>query len=110
VNLIIIRGLCEILEINTPILSSRDFELVDGQTSNLINICNHLGATNYLTGPSASNYLDEGAFHESGIQVEWMDYSSYCDYEQLHPPFDQQVSILDLLFNAGKSYFLAHSD
>lgn len=30
-----------------------------------------------------------------------MDYSGYAEYEQLHPPFEHGVSILDLIFNEG---------
>ena len=37
-----------------------------------------------------------------------MDYSGYTEYQQLHPPFEHGVSILDLIFNEGnnaKNYF-----
>jgi len=30
-----------------------------------------------------------------------MDYSGYPEHPQLHPPFVHQVSIVDLLLNAG---------
>lgn len=36
-----------------------------------------------------------------------MNYSRYREYQQLHPPFEHGVSILDLIFNEGdnaKSY------
>jgi len=38
---------------------------------------------------------------KSGINVKWIDYSSYPVYQQLFPPFEHQVSVLDLLFNEG---------
>jgi hypothetical protein len=30
-----------------------------------------------------------------------MDYTGYPEYAQLYPPFTHQVSVLDLLVNAG---------
>ena len=30
-----------------------------------------------------------------------MDYSGYKEYEQLNPPFEHGVTILDLIFNQG---------
>ena len=32
-----------------------------------------------------------------------MDYSGYKEYEQLNPPFEHGVSILDLIFNEGSN-------
>jgi hypothetical protein len=36
-----------------------------------------------------------------GIDIEWMDYSNYPEYNQLYPPFEHAVSIIDLIFNEG---------
>jgi hypothetical protein len=30
-----------------------------------------------------------------------MDYSGYREYTQLYPPFQPQVSLIDLIFNEG---------
>ena len=30
-----------------------------------------------------------------------MDYSGYPEYQQLYPPFESHVSIIDLIFNEG---------
>ena len=38
---------------------------------------------------------------QENIKVEWMDYSGYKEYEQLNPPFEHGVTILDLIFNEG---------
>jgi len=40
-------------------------------------------------------------FSQEGIKLTYMDYSSYPEYEQLFPPFEHGVSILDLIFNEG---------
>ena len=33
--------------------------------------------------------------------VEYFDYTGYPEYEQLFPPFDHYVSVIDLIFNTG---------
>jgi hypothetical protein len=45
--------------------------------------------------------MEEALFTEAGIQVSYMDYSGYPEYEQFYPPFEHGVSILDLLFHTG---------
>lgn len=90
-----------ILGIQTKIRWSSEFELLDGQTEKLLGICKQAGATNYISGPAAKGYFDEKLAQQEGIQVEWMDYSGYPEYNQLHPPFEHGVSVLDLIFNEG---------
>lgn len=75
---------------------------VDGRkTDRLINILLLLGATHYISGPSARGYLEEDKFKSAGIELEYMDYN-YPEYPQPFPPFDPQISILDLLFATGQ--------
>jgi len=71
------------------------------KSEKLLSICKQCNATTYLSGPAAKNYLDESLFLEEGINVEWMDYSEYPEYNQLYPPFVHEVSIIDLIFNEG---------
>jgi hypothetical protein len=47
------------------------------------------------------DYLDVDIFRNNGVEVQWMEYSSYPEYPQFHPPFDHYVSVLDLIFNVG---------
>jgi hypothetical protein len=60
-----------------------------------------VGGVEYLSGPSAKDYLDESLFYNANMRVVWMDYSGYPEYHQLYPPFDHAVSIIDLIFNEG---------
>jgi hypothetical protein len=66
----------------------------------LIGILRAVGARHYLSGPSARDYIDPAAFASAGIGLEYMAYD-YPPYEQLYPPYDAHVSILDLLFMQG---------
>jgi hypothetical protein len=81
-------------------IRSSDLGCTGAKTERLIEILNSVGATRYISGPSAREYLDETAFARAGIVIEYMTYN-YSAYPQLHPPFDSHVSILDLLFMTG---------
>lgn len=92
-----------ILGIKTKLRYSSEFELIDGQTEKLLNICKECEANSYLSGPAAKDYFDEELAEKENIQVEWMNYSDYQEYNQLFPPFEHGVSILDLIFNEGSN-------
>ena len=72
-----------------------------GKTERLVHICKSLNATEYISGMAAKDYLEVELFEKEGIKVMWADYSGYQPYEQLYPPFEHGVSILDMLFNEG---------
>ncbi|MCP4549406.1 MAG: WbqC family protein [bacterium] len=102
VNEFFLRELCKLLGIGTHISRSTDYEVCGGRVERLVDLCERLGATEYLSGPAAKTYLDESQFHEKGIAVCWMNYSDYPRYQQLfRPPFLSRLSILDLLLNEG---------
>lgn len=101
INCLFMTEINRILGIATKIRWSSEFELGEGKTQRLLNICKQSNADIYLSGPAASDYLDEDVFNREGIDVEWMDYSNYPQYTQLHGAFDHGVTILDLLFNTG---------
>lgn len=103
ININFIKEINKILNIKTQIHQSSNFDLTGDRTDRLVNICQSLGANIYLTGPAAKDYLDESLFDKNGINVEWMDYSAYPEYQQLHTPFEHHVTILDLIFNEGKN-------
>jgi hypothetical protein len=101
VNHRFLTAVCGVLGLRTRIAWSTDYELVEGRTERLVDLCRKAGGTEYLSGPAARAYLDEAQFRAAGIALRWMDYSGYPEYPQLHPPFDHAVSIVDLLLNAG---------
>ena len=101
VNTVFMRAICECLGIRTRFSFSMDYELAEDRTERLVGVCKVLGATEYLSGPSAKAYLDLARFDAAGIDVAWADYSGYEEYPQVHPPFEHAVSVLDLLFHAG---------
>lgn len=85
---------------NTDFVRSSKLNVKGQKTDRLLKILDLLDATHYISGPSAKSYLEEEKFEESGIKLEYMVYS-YPKYEQLYPPYDPHVSVLDLLFMTG---------
>jgi len=87
---------------STRFLRSSELPGINGiKTDRLIQILQQVGAKHYLSGPSARDYIEQEKFAEAGITLEYMEYN-YPEYPQLYPPFDPYVTVLDLLFMAGK--------
>jgi hypothetical protein len=83
---------------STQFMRSSELRDITGQkTERIINILKQVGATQYLSGPSATSYIEPEKFQQAGITLEYIDYK-YPEYPQLYPPFDPYVSIVDLLF------------
>ena len=74
---------------------------IQGERSErLAAICARFGATRYVSGDAAAEYLDVGVFERAGIAVEWQRYE-HPTYPQLHGAFIPYMSALDLLLNCG---------
>jgi hypothetical protein len=82
---------------------SIDYPSTGGRNQRLIDICRQSGATHYVSGPAAKDYLDESAFRRAGLEVEWFQYDGYRPYPQLWGTFEHRVSVIDLLFSCGRS-------
>ena len=103
VNHLFLTFVCEQLQIATKLSWSMDYELVEGKNERLIALCRQAGATHYLSGPAARDYMDVELFARHGIEVAFFDYSGYPEYRQLHGPFEHAVSVIDLLLNEGRN-------
>ena len=101
INYKFIIAICGILSINTKIRCSDEFQLLEGQTEKLLGICKDCNADIYMSGPAAKSYFDNELAKRENIQIKWIDYIGYNEYNQLFPPFEHYVSILDLIFNEG---------
>ncbi len=101
INQRFLTAICGILGIDTKITWSMDYGVTGQKSERLIDLCGGAGATEYLSGPSARAYLDESLFEEAGVDVIWMEYDGYPEYDQLYPPFAHRVTILDLIFHTG---------
>lgn len=102
VNHRFLTAICGHLGIGTKISWSMDYSLPDdGKTARLVSLCKQAGASAYISGPAARDYMEPEQFDQAGIELEYFEYTGYPEYHQLYPPFAHDVTVLDLLFNEG---------
>jgi hypothetical protein len=101
INRRFLSAICEILGIGTKISWSWDYEILPGKTERLVSICRQAKADTYISGPSAATYIDAEQFENAGIELVYFKYDTYPAYQQLFPPFEHSVSVLDLILNEG---------
>lgn len=97
-----IKLICDLLNIKTKITFSNAYDFLESEpTDQLVDLCIKSGATKYISGPAAKDYMEIEKFNQRNISVEFYDYSGYPEYSQLYPPFVHSVSIIDMIFNLG---------
>ena len=97
----LLRAICPLLGIHTPILRSSSLPGIAGQsTERLISICQAVGAEQYLSGSGGKNYQNEAQFAAAGIELQYSQFTS-PRYPQLHGEFVPNLSVLDALFCVG---------
>ena len=109
-NRILIKEICHYLGIRTIISNSWDYKLINGKSERLADLCKQAGGTEYISGPSAKDYVEEGIFTDMNIKLTWFDYAGYPEYPQLWGEFTHGVTVLDMLFNCGQdtAMFMRH--
>jgi hypothetical protein len=95
-----VNWLAERLGISTPLQRTSTLGVEGSKNERLLKLCQHFGATHYLSGSAARDYLDVPMFNLSGVEVVWQDYA-HPVYRQLHGQFVSHLSVLDLLLNEG---------
>ena len=85
---------------HTRFMRSSELNASGEKTDRLIDLLKKVGASHYISGPAARDYIEPEKFEQADISLEYMEYN-YPEYPQLYPPFDSFVSILDLLFMTG---------
>jgi hypothetical protein len=105
-NRLFLEKLCLLLGITTTISTSTDYNYVheNGSIEKIANLVLAAAGKIFINGPTAKAYMNERQFADYGITLQWMNYSGYAKYPQLHPPFMHEVSMLDMLFNCGASW------
>jgi hypothetical protein len=101
INYRFLSALCNLLGIRTKLTWSMQYSGNEGKTERLVSLCRQAGASVYISGPAARDYIRPEAFEREDIQLVYFDYSGYPEYRQLYPPFVHEVTVLDLLLNEG---------
>lgn len=81
-------------------VSSSDLNLHGSGSQRLLDITMHLGASTYITGHGAINYLNHELFEKNKISVQYMNYR-IKRYNQSHGDFTPFVSSLDAIAHIG---------
>jgi hypothetical protein len=99
-NINVNNWIMEKLGIKTQIKKSSEFKAVGSKEERPLKILKEVGATSYLSGPTAKAYTPAEKFKEANINLEYKAYE-YGEYPQLYGKFESYVSVVDLLFNCG---------
>jgi hypothetical protein len=110
-NLALIMWLRGVLGIRSTLLRAsalcaeidlKDFKQTDMRVERLARICEYLGASEYLSPPGATEYVEKGqdAFTRRGIAISYHNYE-HPVYNQSHGAFVPYLSVIDLLFAHG---------
>lgn len=100
-NVTLLKAVCQYLDISTKITSCLEYDIIEGKTERLLGLCQQAGATEYISGPAARDYMDPQLFATANIQLSWFNYQGYEPYPQLWGDFVHGVSVVDTLFNCG---------
>jgi hypothetical protein len=94
-----IERISRLIGIETKFIDSSQLSLEGDRVMRLINILKQVGATVYYSGRAAEGYLTghEHLFSENNIELIYKNYPNYPTYPQLSAPFDQYISIVDLI-------------
>jgi hypothetical protein len=99
-DLAIIEWLALALGISTRCFRASQLGIAGERSDRLLSLCLHFGATRYLSGSAARDYLDVDKFSNAGVDVIWQDYA-HPTYRQQHGTFVTHLSVVDLLLNEG---------
>jgi hypothetical protein len=97
----LIQVISKYIGITTEFKNSAKFELKGDRVDKLIYLIQQLKGTEYVSGPSAKDYLteNEGLFQSNDITLTYKKYGPYLQYDNKKKEFEDYVSILDLLMN-----------
>ena len=93
------KNIAEYIGLKTQFKNSANYNLDGDRINRLISLIKQIGGTEYISGPSAKNYLNgsEHLFADAGIKLSFKNYGPYPVYEQNVNSFNGHVSIIDLL-------------
>lgn len=88
------------LHIKTEILYSSSLQIQSTKSDLVLDLCEKVGATTYISGKLGRDYLEMDKFQAKNIKVLFQEYQ-HPKYPQRFEGFEPYMSILDLLFNCG---------
>ncbi len=103
-NTRLLKCLMSVLGLETPIVNASELGVSGRRTEQLANICEKLGADEYLSALGSAAYLveDQEIFTSRSIEVTFQHYE-HPVYPQVFLPFEPFASVIDLIFNTGEA-------
>lgn len=103
-NAALLKWLLQQFDIKTNVIHSSMMNLEHKEEGSvtLLEICQKVYASEYLSGPSGKEYLDLAIFNKNNIQVSFHEFVSPI-YMQQYRPFIENMSSIDYLFNEGST-------
>jgi len=102
-NVSLIRAICNILDIQTPIIFSSHLGIENGGTNksdDVVALCKAISATHIYDAKGAEVFLDRESFTASGVSISFQEFT-HPRYTQLWGKFEPYLSVIDLIFNEG---------
>ena len=99
-NICLIKKIADVMGLKTKFIISSEIKVEGVKTERLINILKKIGATEYISGPGAKDYIEVDRFKESGIRLYWYEFE-HPAYPQRGDEFVPYLSLIDLLLNTG---------
>ena len=102
-NIFYISEILKTINITTTICRSSELGCEGNSTTLILNLCKKVGATKYLTGYGAKNYLNFEEFNNENIDIEFFNPLPTIKYPQTYNKlgFIDDLSCIDILLNCG---------
>lgn len=102
INIAIIDGFCNELDITTPLQRSSNIPVNGIKSGYLVALCRYCKALSYLSARGSKEYIEEEAlFSEAGLHVDYHDFVSAPYRQQGAKEFIPYLSIVDVVANIG---------
>lgn len=101
-NIIIIKEICSILDINTPFVRAKEMNVIGNKTELLISILTQLDAKAYIVGKSGFDYMNLDLFKINNIELKTHQFNhpKYIPFN--FPELTDYPCALDVIANLGK--------
>ncbi len=100
----LVQDFAPLLGIKTPIVKASSIPSTTSKTIDPVarigELCQHVGADIFYTGPAAQSYMADDALAGQGIKPVFQDYQ-HPVYTQAHTGFESHMAVIDLLMNHG---------
>ena len=101
-NEYILKWVLSELDINIEFLLASDYNFEGKKNLLILDMCKKLKAEKFIFGEHGGNYADIKLFKENRISIFFQKYKQHT-YAQLYGSFIPNLSVIDILFNSGKS-------